>query len=513
MDNVFLTGPLGTQWNVGSWVEKSEGVDWGARDLIRQQLTRTTFVEGAQLAYESAAGARKMAFPLIIPSGAVGGLALDTIEASLRQMVRPGGFIDIKPESVPTTEMVRFDILGGGVEHRGYSVDLRRVSRSRYMLTLETQPFGYWPTAIVLASVASVAAGPFTLTVPGASVIGDVPGFGILQIAPFHASGFGGASTLFEPGSWYPDMVAWSLGGKPSFSAFLHPASWTLGGGSLGGDPNAPASQYIGAYLNSGIPWQTSLFNYTIPTPLTPAYTGRFRFFAFIQLGPSSPKPWFAIADNQPGLGGAQALATGNPIATVVPGVAAGTWPWNNVGSGYQLVDLGEIRLPRVPQSGSGPGRETLRIAFSGASSSLASGATGAFLKIGGGYLLPVDAPAGVLAYGLTVPTINTANLQGWTHFLNAQTRENLIFRNLNASGLTPLATGLEIAAAGNISYRGLSPFVSPTINQLTGFVGLRAVGENDFSGGGLFPVAVSPSERTGLSLSYVPRFQFLKGL
>lgn len=510
MDSVYLTGPLGTQWNLGSWIDKTQGLDYGARGLVRQQLTQTAFVEGARLSYESAAGARTMTFPVRVPSGGIAGLSVDTIEAGLRQMVRPGGWVDLQPQGVPTGEMVRFDILGGDVAHHAYSVDLQRESRRELTVTLQTQPFGYWPTAIVLASVASIGVGPFKLTIPPGSVIGDVPGFGILQVSPFHASdGMGAANP-----TWVPDMVAWSVGGRPSFNPFLHPASWLSGGATLGGDANAPASQYIGYYLNATQPWQApgnlpAPAFYVIPTALAPAYVGRYRFFAFMQLGPSTPAPWRAIGDNLPQAVVGGALATGNPIATVVPGKVPTTLAqtWNSIGSGYQIVDLGEIKIPRF--SSAVPGREALRIQMSNASAWMGSTMpSSAFVKIGGAYLLPVDSPAGVLPYGLAQPTVGFLQAPGGVQFLNAQTRDNLIFRDSNVTGATPIGTGQDTAQNGNVSYRGQLPIVGATVNQLTGFVGIRGLAASYTD-----PPVLSPNTRAGISLSYVPRFQFLKGL
>lgn len=506
MDNVFLTGPLGTQWNIGSWIVKDQPIDYGAAGMIRQQLTQTTFVEGAQLAYETSAGARKMSFPLIVPSGGVAGVSLDVLEASLREMVRPGGHVDVQPQGVATAEIVRFDILGGDVAHNPYSVDIQRIARRQLLLTLQTQPFGYWPTAIVLASTASIAAGPFTLAIPKASVIGDVPGFGILQFSPYQPSNFGGG------GTWMPDMVAWSLGGKPSFNAFLHPASWSTPIGTVGGDRDAPASQYVGMYLKASDPWQsTNLLGltYTIPTTLMPAYSGRFRFFAFLKLGPSIPAPWTALADNMPLYAQSGFAATGNPQATVVPPGAATHLTWNNVGSGYQIVDLGEMSIPRFSPSTPAPGQETIRLLLNSGPSWVGSTIpSGAFIQVGGGYLLPLDAPAGILPYGLSqADTVHSQNFGG-SFFLNAQTRDNLILRRTDPSDATPLATGMGVALPGNTYYRGLLPFIGATVTQLSGVVGVRQV-----ANGQVDPPAVSPVTRLGVSVSYVPRFMFTHGL
>lgn len=507
MENIYLTGAAGTQWNVGSWLEKTAGpVDYGAHDLIRQQLTQAAFVEGAQLGYETAAGPRKMSFPLIVASGGITGLSLDTIEAAMRQMVRPGGYVDLQPQGVATAERVRFDILGGDVSHRDYSVDVQRVARRRYTLSLLTQPYGYWPTQIVLASVASIGF-PMKLAIPAAAVIGDAPGWATLRIDPYHATQWGAG------GTYVPDFVAWSAGGKASFNAFLHPASWVyLGLGSIGGDANAPASQYAGAYLSPTLNWTlTNQFNYTIPSSMAAVYAGRYRFFAFANLGPSTPAPFFAIGDNVPVSAGAVVVATGNPIATMPPSLSpTANATWNAIGSGYTLLDLGEISIPRFAQAGSYLGPETLRITFGNSPSfqgSVPSG--GAFLKLGGAWLMPLDTPGGFLTRGLAQPTIFGAQPAYGALALNSRTRDNLVLGTLDTKN-SPLQDNSNsgVAAFGWNFYRGGLPYVSATNAQLNVLVGVRQVG-----GVNSDPAAVGPGTRAGIALTYTPRFQFLRGL
>jgi hypothetical protein len=74
VDNVWLTGALGTQLNVGSWIEKEAGIDYGAGGLIRTKLAEgNPYSVGAQSAYVTMQGPRRMTFRLIVPSGGVAG--------------------------------------------------------------------------------------------------------------------------------------------------------------------------------------------------------------------------------------------------------------------------------------------------------------------------------------------------------------------------------------------------------------------------------------------------------
>src|SRR6185503_19490240 len=84
-------------------------------------------------------------------------------------------------------------------------------------LKLDTQPYGYWPTMILLASAASIG-GPGVLSLNlGGSIFGDAPGLAEVFIAPTSATSFVATQRT--------DSVMWSLGARPSFQAFWSPAS------------------------------------------------------------------------------------------------------------------------------------------------------------------------------------------------------------------------------------------------------------------------------------------------
>lgn len=501
MDSIFLTGPLGTQFNIGSWLEKDAGVDYGGRQLQRQQLTQTTFVDGAQLAYETAAGPRKMTFPLIVPSGGVAGLSLDTIEACLRQMVRPGGYVDMQPANVPTAEMVRFDILGGDVAESQYSVDLRRVSRARYALSLETQPFGYWPTWITLASVASVAAAPMvTAVISAASVIGDVPAFTRLIMTQ-------GTPSPITTASANLDFMAWSLAGAPS-AALVFPAGSCFHspfGVNLVGDPSASwiggpsaealhATSALSMSLAAGGAIQFALGVGVIPP------RGRFRGFGVFRIaggGIGAVAAMLSVSDSL--LLGA-AAPTGNPIATVsaVASLAGASY--------YGLYDLGEVQIPNdVVASGYASYPGCLNLWMQG-------GVTGPAVTFdcAGLMLLPVGGPAGIMPRGLAWPSTNeVVNLSN----LMLDSSINMVGLRAASSvaGLDVGAEAQQITARG--FYRGEAPYVGGTSRKLVimpferylGFGGTTVLTD------GGPPVRVNTSF-VSYSLSYRPRFAFAKG-
>jgi hypothetical protein len=197
VDSYLLQGPNGTVINLGSWIVADAGqLDFGARDLIKALYAENAAAEGGVLAFETA-NVRRMVFPVRLASSAflpTGGLA--GIESAVRLAARPGAVIDLMPEGVATGDAVRFDVLAGRYEE---SFDLRisRAGRRDGLVKLDVMPFGYLPTTILLASVASIGL-PGVLAIPNASIFGDVPGLARVVIQPSSPTGFGGAT-------WLPD--------------------------------------------------------------------------------------------------------------------------------------------------------------------------------------------------------------------------------------------------------------------------------------------------------------------
>jgi hypothetical protein len=119
------------------------------------------------LAFENV-GVRKMEFPLRVASigapfnGAAG------VQAWFRTLARPGATLDVQLDGVATADAIRFDVGAGRFELGGWNTHLfTQLDRFEGTLKLDTQPLGYLPTTILLASAASIG-GPCVLTIPRA---------------------------------------------------------------------------------------------------------------------------------------------------------------------------------------------------------------------------------------------------------------------------------------------------------------------------------------------------------
>lgn len=487
MDNIFLTGPLGTQWNIGSWLEKAAAaVDYGAAGLLRQQLSQNAWVEGARFGFETAAGPRRMSFPLLVPSGGVGGLSLDAIEASLRQMVRPGGFLDIKPDGVPTGEMVRFDVLGGDVAHRDYSIDLQRIGRRRYTLGLQTQPFGYWPTWITLASGASWAFG--AVPVPVASMVGDMPGYAQLVLQATQAS---------SAGRPFADGLVWAIGGPSQFQPVATIAIDTFDTRIVGSivSTGADTRLWSGGYVQLSTPSSNNfglIGRAYIGATIEPRYRGRFRVFT--QAAPAAPVQFVVdVAGDAAGFADVGPMASAQPIASVSPSFTSLT-------GGYNAVELGEVSLPMMA-SGASQG-VTLRLWAKNPASNNANVYINRAL-----FLVPVDGPAGFLSRGLAV-----ANEFGFGMnrlVIDSSIRE--MFGAAAAADLSAQQMGQQSLAQYHF---GGFPFVGATAPNLTLLVLSRASWSFIGTNPPINTIGVGGTGNfTAYSLRYRPRFQFLKGI
>jgi hypothetical protein len=376
MDSFVLYGPGGASpLQIGSWVDVAQGIDFGAAGLIKAQFIDTPFTEGA-LSFEEV-GPRHMTFPLVVGSGPWG--SLTQTESLLRMLSRPGAYIDLQPEGVASTEAVRFDILSGRWEP-AYRTHVQRAVRRQGTLQLDSLPYGYWPTWITLASVASVGL-PGFLTIPAGSILGDAPARVELVFA---ATDSGGGTPTF-----LPDAIMWANAGRGgSFSAILS-AAWT-GGLGASGAAAAFASQYKQASFAAAASAWTTPFVYTIASALEPVYRGRFRAFALMQPASAGIASVQMILDSAPAVGsGREALASAGQIATVIGSPIIG----------FQALDLGEITLPPVA---SGVQQAQLLRLWA----NVPSQASAMSHNFGGLYLLPADGEPGYVARGLAQPSI-----------------------------------------------------------------------------------------------------------
>lgn len=491
MDSYILTGPDGRQIEVGSYIALDKGQpDFGAKDLIQAVYAENANAEGGALAYETV-GVRKFVFPVRLASSAAFAQGLAGAESVLRQLARPGAYIDLIPHGVATADLVRFDVIDGRYEE-DYSVVLQRHQRRDGKLTLDVQPFGYSPTWIVLASAASVGL-PGALAIPAASVLGDVPGWAEIVLGATGATNYGA-------GTWVPDYIAWSLAGKASFSAYFPAASIASAiNGTLTADIYAAGSQAVALYPSpTAAAWQTIAIA-TIGSALEPAYRGRFRGFAYAKLGPSQALPWMLSLDAQPAPQAGAALASWQPVASVAPAVATGTPGYYGAPAspGYQLVDLGELTLPPV---GSGLAQDVLlRLWANPATSNIGVGTP--ILSIGGLYLQPLDGPAGILPRGLGQPSILTPSVGRL--YLDGYTKRALISQPTGDVGSAPVP-----AAAALTHYRGGMPMVGASTVQLDVLGAARKV-----ASGATAPIVRSAAQFASVSVRYRPRFTFLKAV
>lgn len=395
MDSYVLYSPEGASpIQLGSWLRADPGPDFGQTGLVRPNVVMTPYSEGA-LAFEQS-DPRTMRFPLLLGSnGAWSGL--EGLHSLLRDNARPGAYVDIQPESVPSSEAVRFDVLSGRLIPE-YVVGHQRVNRRMATLELTTGPYGYWPTWMLLASAASIGlpAQGIPITLDPASVIGDAPAWGRLVIAPT-------VGTSYPQGTWSPDMVGWSLSGKPSFVSFRPAASFSpsLAGilGSRIADAFAPGSQNnrILPVPTPGL-W-TQIQVGTVGSALEPAYRGRYRAFAYARVSPSGPPVQLTL--DAAVLRG-EMLASAQRVATVNPGAWAASYvPQSS--PAHTLVDLGEITLPPVA-SGL---RQTYALRLWAMQP---SPGPSMLVEFSGLQLMPMDGAHGFLQRGLTQPTTYTGD-------------------------------------------------------------------------------------------------------
>lgn len=506
MDNAYLNGPQGSMLNIGSWFQVDAPPDYGARDLIQQQYAQNALADGAQFAYEIS-GKRTMRFPLLVASGGAAGLSLDSIEAWLRTMARPSAYIDLQPDGVPTAEMVRFDVIGGRVNHDPWSLPLQRVDRRKLTVELDTQPFGYWPTWITLASVGWPGVQtPFRTLIRGASVIGDVAAPVRLVLDAGNASST--AISSGPAGSYSVDFLAWSLSGGPSYppSTIAAAPSGIFGAfsdafaSSLIGTPTVARLGLSGTLAVGGAP---STLQWEVVTQVnTPTILrGQARLFMWTKLsttGGTTGVPLQVMSDVGPS---GDPLATANSVASIVPGVGSGgghvTAYGNSPSSGYVLYDLGERAFGNNAS-------EMIRLYYTGPSVQAAP-----LLHVAGYWPLPLDGPAGILPRGLVLPTTTGAWLPYNRLDLDA------VARTIDIKSGGSSVQGIDVTTqprrrSALAFYRGGLPFVGASDQMLNVIAGTRPVG----TGNNDAPMITGVSGiKMAYSLAYRPRFQFLKGL
>jgi hypothetical protein len=380
------------------------------------------------------------------------------------------------------------------------------------VLKLDTQPFAYWPTTILLASAASVGL-PGQLAIPAASVLGDVPGLSRLVISPTVA-------TQWSPGAGEAvmglDVLAYSVAARPSFVGFW-PAPSILYrtdlGGTLIGDANAIGSQAI-ALKNPPLDGNWRQSARIVPGP-EGAYRGRFRVFIVTKFDVASGiGNMYVAADTAPQSLVASLANIGSAILMRSMGSAGqiATIPAYTFFSAtsYSLRDLGEVTLPETP---SGVEGNSIRL-YARTASTGGQGVSTVGWRINGIYLLPVDGDAAYLSAGLAWPREIDGLYASVASYGGRLVADGIAGRSYIATVGADLATDTGIIGDARSWLRGAPPQVSPSVTQLDLLGGARS---NAHISASLFAtygdLVLAPPMHAAVSVQYRPRFAFLKGL
>lgn len=486
MDSFILTGPNGTWVDVGSWIQADPGPDFDFDAVAQRDYTESPFVDGGAPAFVQNR-VRRMKFPLLAASNGTWA-GLSGLENVLRGLARPGATLDLGFDGVASTDRIRFDVLGGRVKV-DYQQWHHRAGRHRLTLELDTQPIGYLPTWILLASTATMTL-PGALAIPSTLLLGDAPGYGRVFVQPsIPAIGSGAPSTL---PTYMTDALWWSLAAPASLPPLLHGGSWTspLPTSAYSGDPvnQFPAATGLTFYVPSGPAsgqsgtWMVAAV-YDIPAALEPAFRGRHRIVAY-------PRP--QLAADAANLIAVDAVPLANPSLPFASAAKIAT-AQDLSASHYavQVADLGEISLPPVA-SGFTQGVR-LRMWIQPAS----VGAIRQFIW-GGLSLLPADGPAGAMPRGLAYPD------------RQRPTQSRLVLDAYEERAIVAAATGglaTTYPVANALAYhRGGLPYVGASTTQLllAGAARRASIAATDY-------VNRPQQMQAAAALFYQPRFQFLK--
>lgn len=401
------------------WRMTNEPWELGAAGVkTRTYAEGPGIIGGIQTSEQS--GVRLWSFPLMLASnGTYSGL--QGLERAIRIAAQPGGWLEYRtalPGAIgASSPVMRVDLLGGELVPQ-WNERVHQVARGRAQLLLETAPIAYPASSpFLLRTVASVQL-PGTLTVDGASVLGEHGGYLRLTIRPRVA-------TTWPVGSWVPDalgFVCWREQGNVGAEQGDH----LLLGGNDGGfasgiggtqmaNPMAiPGQNFLAsvycqrAYLPSWGQWRQVRVN---PRSQANGFrttdygfsSGRNRLFGYFRLGPSQGMPWQLIADTAPyGAENIAPLASAQPVATLAPAVASGDpGAWGAQASpAFTVLDFGEITLPALGASGFKGSLQTWIRFWAYTPSSVATSE----LDFGGLLLLPAD-KSSLIVRGVHAPT------------------------------------------------------------------------------------------------------------
>lgn len=504
MDSYRITNEnLGTTLEIGTWIRGGEFPDFGDEAVYQAVYAQNPLFEGGRLAYDYS-GVRKFTFPLRVASGP---MSLDLAELILQDLiVKPGGhaYIDMQPETVPSSNQVRFDILTGRIK-RKYEIYHQRIARRELDLELDVMPFGYMPTMITLASVGPT--GPFVnLSWTAGSIIGDAPALAELNLVASVGSAY--LANLSLAGMF------WSVSRNPvSPTPFFNGSmmtvqAWMANGASFVSTVASDGFNPGGFTLQLGVPsfyWGTWTPLARIQMPSASTLPGRFRLLAYANLNPSQAFAWQMTADDA--IGGVTQyapLSSAYPVATLLP--LSGSWadiPNGSYSGLYQILDLGEHAYP-VLASGVGTALpvSVFRIWAYSPTTNLGL-ATTPVLNLAGIYLLPAEGDYGILTDGMQQPTYSGAAIS----VNNSSLRVDSVHRSVLLGGA---GTAYELIAPvfeGRTFHYGAFPEVGSHVTLEFGITARRnAAGATS----AFFHHGVPA---LGASIRYQPRFTFLKAI
>lgn len=494
-DNIVLYGASGASAvNIGSWLRADPGPDFDP-SFFDDDTFDSAAIDGGGFSF-SRGRVRKFTFPLLLASGGAG-LSLTKLESTLRLNARPGAYVDVQPDGVPSAESVRFDVIGGrwlpayNVRHH------RQLSRRMGSLELKVQPFGYWPTWITLASAVSATNPAFTPLLV-ASIIGDAPAPVQFVYSPSVATAY--------VGSQGTEGMVWSLG-RPSYAN----APLLFAGYAFTPEIVAESPGYVGtAVADSFLPGLTGTrMDVAINNPSslfkmigawTVAREGRFRAFLVGRLGASYGNcglVTFQSRDWPPNSQVGIALGSSGFVATVPPGSASGVAPWGvSPSPAHYLIDMGEISTPQA-QGTWQYANNSRSIALHYRAPTVGLGTQ--ILSIGGLVLVPLEGANGIMPRGMAYPTHSSAKRQ--MTYLFSDTSNRTISLGPMFSPSYKIANALQ-------HYRGGFPMLGASTVDMLSFAFTQGSASTPAAAVPLWgPVAAE------IMVSYRPTFQFLKGL
>lgn len=501
MDSYVLYSPGGASpVNLGSWIRADPGPDFDPAAVMRSSYDEGPGEGGIISTRRS--GVRRFRFPLIVGSdAALGGLV--GAERYLRELSRPGAFIDLQPESVASADAIRFDVIAGRWQPE-YNLRHNAIAKRLGTLELDVQPYGYLPTWITLASWTSATV--WSQAIALGSLPGDAPGQWQLQMM----ASIAGASVP-GGGSWYPDYLAFGIargGSLPAFgNATAASAPYSLTGTYNNADGNAlfAATTLMAYWINlattsfqPAFRWGAALGNHP--------YIGEHRLLAYMKLTPSQALPFQVTADVLDFELTGEPLASAAPVATLAPGVASGTpGGWGaQPSSAYVMLDLGVVKFPQHGSTTLGLQSPIVRIWVAPATTN--TGIATSTIHFTGLSLIPLGAVHGIMPMGVMRPSI--AHPSAYGSKIAVRQKERLVQQG--SWGQTP-GTLLQSPQRSALDYfkGSLEPLEATQADvTLVAHAAARKAGASTGA-----PLVHAGVTTISLQLEYRPRFQFLKGI